>query len=352
MRDYLRSLMVFLLLMAGGASAEGDVVLLKSQRKITGVITEQNKSFIKMDIGSGMPVTYYWDQIENIQATPLEKAFDTSAPIEEPKEFLWEIKAPQATVYLFGTVHLGRQDMYPLPKPVEDAFNRSDVLVLEINADRFPPDVLQRKILEKALCPAGNRLVDLLPSETVQKLQEYLMARGILIDQFMGYKPWFVAMVLTKMQISALGFSEHWGVDKYLAGLAAKQQKQIMELEGIEEQLGFLDSLPNQAKFLEYSLISLAETESMLQDILSSWANGDASRLEELLITKMLKEAPDLEPIIDVFLTERNAAMVEKIKGYLNSQGTYFVAVGAAHLVGDKGIVTLLAETGYPGQQQ
>ena len=40
--------------------------------------------------------------------------------------------------------------------------------------------------------------------------------------------------------------------------------------------------------------------------------------------------------------TERNINMTEKIEKFLKKQGTYFVVVGAAHLIGKKGIIELL----------
>lgn len=333
------------------SSVAADIVTLKSQRTVSGVIIQQNDQFIKMDIGSGVPVTYYRDQIESIQSTPLESAFDTPNVFTEPKSFLWQVKTPRSTVYLLGSIHLGKKEMYPLAKVIEDAFAQSQSLVLEVNVDKMDTAALQKMVSDKASYPAGERLANHLPAGIMEKLQAYLMPRGILIDQFMGYKPWYVAMALTKMQISTLGFSEEWGVDRYFANMAKEQGKNILELENIEAQLDFLNDLPKQERFLEYSLVSLSETESMLGQILFSWAKGDAKNLEELLINKTLKESPDMEPVIQKVLIDRNEAMAEKIKGLIQSDGTYFVIVGAAHLVGPKGIVELLNKSGFAAQQ-
>ncbi|MNO04822.1 TraB family protein [compost metagenome] len=48
-------------------------------------------------------------------------------------------------------------------------------------------------------------------------------------------------------------------------------------------------------------------------------------------------------------LVDRNVKMTEKIEGYLKGKdsSTYMIAVGAAHMLGEKGIVTLLQEKGY-----
>ena len=67
-----------------------------------------------------------------------------------------------------------------------------------------------------------------------------------------------------------------------------------------------------------------------------------------VVIEKSLEEHPELSPILDVIIFQRNMKMAEKIKGYLSTDDTYFVVVGAAHLVGGKGIVSLLEKAGYP----
>jgi len=58
-----------------------------------------------------------------------------------------------------------------------------------------------------------------------------------------------------------------------------------------------------------------------------------------------------LAPIVVKLFDERNMRMTSKIEGYLNSSGSYFVIVGAGHLVGKRGIVELLKNKGYGVEQ-
>jgi uncharacterized protein YbaP (TraB family) len=71
----------------------------------------------------------------------------------------------------------------------------------------------------------------------------------------------------------------------------------------------------------------------------------------EAVITKSIKEDPKLVPIYEKLIYERNRRMVSKIEGYLKGNGTYFVVVGAGHLIGEKGIVETLGKKGYRVEQ-
>ena len=54
------------------------------------------------------------------------------------KHFLWQVDSPTTRIYLMGSIHLLRQDVYPLAPVIEEAFAASDILVLEADLT-FPP---------------------------------------------------------------------------------------------------------------------------------------------------------------------------------------------------------------------
>jgi uncharacterized protein YbaP (TraB family) len=47
------------------------------------------------------------------------------------KNFLWEVRSGTTTVYVLGSIHFLKQEMYPLDGIIEDAFDNSDILVME-----------------------------------------------------------------------------------------------------------------------------------------------------------------------------------------------------------------------------
>jgi len=50
-----------------------------------------------------------------------------------PKHFLWKVSGPKGVVYLLGTIHAGKADLYPLPSVIEDSFKETDTLIEEID---------------------------------------------------------------------------------------------------------------------------------------------------------------------------------------------------------------------------
>jgi hypothetical protein len=68
---------------------------------------------------------------------------------EEPsdgKHFLWQVDSPTTRAYLMGSIHLLRQDVYPLAPVIEDAFAASDALVLEADVFAEPHEELLEAI--------------------------------------------------------------------------------------------------------------------------------------------------------------------------------------------------------------
>jgi len=72
-----------------------------------------------------------------------------------------------------------------------------------------------------------------------------------------------------------------------------------------------------------------------------AWQSGDATAMQEV-ITSSVRDYPQLKPLMTKLLDERNTAMTAKIERFLQTPKSYFVAVGAGHLVGDKGILAQL----------
>jgi uncharacterized protein YbaP (TraB family) len=100
-------------------------------------------------------------------------------------------------------------------------------------------------------------------------------------------------------------------------------------------------------------LSSLVDTEKWADtfDLLTrAWQSGDAAAMAEV-ITRSVREYPQLEPLMTKLLDDRNTAMTAKIERFLQTPKTYFVAVGAGHLVGDQGILSQLRRKNFRVEQ-
>lgn len=262
------------------------------------------------------------------------------------RSLLWEVKSDTATVFLFGSVHYAKSDMYPLDSVVENSFEKSSILVLELDPQSIDQAEVLQQVMSKGMYPGDKTIKDELSSEVYAMLEEYIGNTGLPMAGFMKMKPVLLSIFLSQLKLTELGYSPEQGIDMYFAKKASGK-KSILELESAQEQMDLLFNLPDADLYLKYTIMDNSKTSGQIEGIMEAWKSGDADRMASLIIEETLQEYPELDALLDEILFKRNGKMVEKIRGYLNNDKTYFVVVGAAHLVGDRGIVKLLENAGF-----
>jgi uncharacterized protein len=207
-------------------------------------------------------------------------------------------------------------------------------------------------VMGSAFYSDGEALKDHLSAETYEQVENRLEELGVDIGTIETAKPWFVAMMISNLELQKLGFDPSYGIDKHFLDLATQQKKKIVELESFDAQIRLLEGFSDedQELFLSYEMSNEDSLQKDVQELMDAWKAGDADTVETLLF-KPLKENPELLPIYEELFYKRNELMVAKIEGYLKSKTGYFVVVGAGHLVGEKGIITLLQKKGYKVEQ-
>jgi uncharacterized protein len=269
---------------------------------------------------------------------------------QEGKSFLWRVRSSTSTLYLLGSVHFLKQENYPLNPGIEKAFAQSNVLAVEANiadSTNLNSDALVRK----ALYPENDSLEKHLSPETYEYVKKETGKMGLPLELIARQKPWVLALTLEALELMKLGFDPGHGIDAYFLS-KAQGSKKILELEGVDEQFNLLSSFSDkeQELFLLYTLKDLNLLSDETNRLVKAWSTGNVSGVESI-VTKTIKEDRRLEPIFKRLLDDRNKGMASKIEGYLKTKETYFVVVGAGHLVGDKGIVKMLKERGYSVEQ-
>ena len=262
---------------------------------------------------------------------------------------LWKIEGDNSEVYLFGSLHLGLPEFYPLAEEIDQQFRSADYLVFEVDPSNMLDPALAQTILQKAMLGPDEQLSDMISAETLATLESTLQSLGIPAQQFMRFRPWFITLTLTSQQMLSLGYLPNYGVEFYLHN-QKPADVEVLELESMDEQLAFLEELGSEA-FLEYTLNSMAEGKAMMQEMAEAWACANKPVLTDLLVNSFDigdMNAAEAEKLQALFLFERNKKMAVKIEDYINSgKGKYFVVVGAAHYLGDKSVVDLLQKKGY-----
>ena len=270
------------------------------------------------------------------------------------KSLLYKVSSASSTVYLLGSIHLAKPELYPLDKAIEHAYASSDVLVVELDAESPESTVAIQKVMAQlGLYKNGKSLKTELSAQTYDQLKEYTVKVGLSLQMLEPMKPWVVMLQLSVMEMMRLGYSPELGIDKHFVDQAKREQKSIIALETIQEQMALLsrDDKAYQDNLLRYTLESMSEMEPMLNSLSSSWKEGDAKTIEKMFLLSM-KDDTSLNEIYDALITKRNYKMTEKVQGFLKTDKDYFVVVGAGHVIGKEGIVDLLQKRGYKVDQK
>jgi uncharacterized protein len=262
--------------------------------------------------------------------------------LAEDRPFLWEVNADGAHAYLLGSMHFATKDIYPLDPAIEEAFSASETLVVEVDIDSADPLVLQQKMMAAGVFKDDRKLSDEIAPETLEKLQAFVAKRGVPFQMLDSMKPWLGSLMISILELQRLGFDPDLGIDKHFLGKARERGIPVEALESADFQIELLSSFADglEDDLIKYTLDYLDEIPETISQLVDVWKAGDAEALEKLVLdTEGLEKFP---AVYDKMFFERNVAMSDKIAKLLESDGNWFVVVGSGHLVGDRGVVSLL----------
>lgn len=269
---------------------------------------------------------------------------DATPQARVSKPLMWKASSPSATVYLLGSIHVGDSSMYPLPAAVESAFASSKVLAVEINVKALDQSKAIKLVQEYGIYSGDDVLSNHIPKETVAALNDFLDKAGLPKESFEKVKPWVAAVTVVAIALKQAGEDSALGVDMHFLN-QVKEPQRIDELESAEFQMSLFAaaSEQEQQEFLASALRQTAKTKEMIRKMQDAYISGDGDTLLALLNEQ--DQMP--KTLIKKLLEDRNVTMAERIETYLKGKEPCFVVVGAAHILGEKGIATLLQAKGY-----
>lgn len=252
--------------------------------------------------------------------------------------------APDApgTVHLLGSIHLGRDDLLPLPEAVEATFRRADVVVFELDLGKVFSTTFAT--VRRGFFWDGTTLETALTPETWKLLQQHAKETGMSLGLYARAKPWLMAMLVSVGELQQEGYSATGGIDQHLFERARTAGKEIRALETADQQLAIFDgfSLEEQDLYLRSTLEDSGQMEEQVDGLIDAWKRGD-----EAAIDAFLNDAgEEVPPLLERLLYRRNRAWVGQIRAMLREDRRFLVVVGAGHLVGEESVVDLLREGG------
>ncbi|MFC1745362.1 TraB/GumN family protein [Candidatus Riflebacteria bacterium] len=262
--------------------------------------------------------------------------------------YLWKVETEEACVYLLGSFHFFKKEMYPLDENIEDAFLNSDFLVLELELNNETQKKLHKRIQEEAKYKGNETLSQNISPELNERLRKYLKKNGKPVNLFEKFVPMYVSTFISSVELQRLGITPEAGIDFYFYNRASATRT-IISLETIDEQipiiLGTHFSKATNESFLKDTLEHIEDIPAQMDDGILAWSHGDALALDNLLLESLRKK--ETADFFEKAYVERNLKMLIKIEKFLKGKGNYFVIVGAAHLAGKKGLIELLQKKNY-----
>jgi uncharacterized protein YbaP (TraB family) len=188
-------------------------------------------------------------------------------------------------------------------------------------------------------------LKTVLKKTTYQALEEHMSSRGLPIANFEQLKPGMVAITLTMFELQRLGLVGT-GVDEFFSLKARDDGKAIGQLESAEKQLAFLSTLGDgrEDALITETLSEIQRLPQLMTALKAAWRQGDRGKIKELAITPIEKDFPN---VYQQLIVQRNMDWIPEIENMLKTKEVEFILVGAAHLVGEDGILSQLAARGY-----
>lgn len=279
---------------------------------------------------------------------PFAASAQVSTALPSARHFLWEVSSLTNTVYLFGTVHAGKKSWYPLPDRIEEAYEESPVLVVEA-------DILDTEALSKTAgafsYPPPDQLRNHVPAAAYADFLKLLPRYGVAEAQLASMKPFVAVSTLVFGEWGRNGYQGPYGVDAYFLRRAREDRKRVVELEGVQAQAQLMLSLTdaeNNAVF-EGTVKALDSglTGEQITGLVTAWQEGNPAGLLAVA-RKYNDKVPGAKQFEEKFIWSRHPEMVKKIEGFLAEQNSpHFIAVGALHLAGERGLVEMLKARGH-----
>ena len=256
---------------------------------------------------------------------------------------MWLVRDGDTEIALFGTVHaLPKGEAWMTPA-LKARFDAADTLVLEtvIPDDPF---ALAPLLAEIGLRPGLKPLTERVSAAVRPRLAPAAATAGLPLAALDRMETWLAAITLSEATLRSMGIVSDSGVEPALTARARAAKKAIVGLETPEQQLRYLDSLPeaDQAAMLEATLDDLKVARADTERLLGLWRAGDV----ETIAQEFAREAKASPLLTKVLLTDRNARWADWISGVMKRPGKVFLAVGAGHFGGPDGLLTLLKARG------
>lgn len=264
----------------------------------------------------------------------------------------YEARKGDLTIYVMGTLHVGKPSDYPLRKVVVDALRVSKSVAFELSPDDLT--MSQDDVQKYGMC-SRSCLPRLIPAPLWQKLRKRLHGNPAMLNEIRHMRPWLAALLVETLDSMGADLQTEYGTENQLENV---YRGRIVGLESLAEQMDAFTGLTGaqQNELLAQELaLTPARATAQVEELHRLWRAGDAelvfdwsqSKAEQVRQNVALAEAID-----DRILYSRNRRFVARMLFIADPGKPVFIAIGTLHLGGPRGVLQLLREHGYKVTQR
>lgn len=253
---------------------------------------------------------------------------------------LWKVIHPEQkdTSYLFGTIHIRDGRVFHFSDSLYRAIQQADVLLGELD---LTDKQAIRQHAASFLMPEGQSLRTYLSDSDYTLVKKYVKKHlGMYSLLLNKVKPIFISSLISD---DLLPKDQKYPLDLYLQQYAVKQGIAVGGIETIQEQVAVLDklSIEEQALLLVEQIKHIEEEKVLMEEMLRIYLSENLDSLDALVSEE---DMPD--EFNEAILVQRNRIMTERFIEQMKARKVV-LAVGAAHLCGNEGMIVLLRKQGY-----
>jgi uncharacterized protein YbaP (TraB family) len=261
---------------------------------------------------------------------------------------LFKVASGGHTMYLFGTMHVGLPEYFPLEPRILAALNSASVLALEIDMEQAQG--LAAAMEKHGKLAPGSDLFAKLSAQERPRLERALANVNIPAPAVSSFRPWFVASLLSLAEFGKLGYDPMLSVDTWLAKQAHNHKVRVVELESVDAQLDLFNRLSEKeevAYLMEtVDMMESGRQQRDMRQIVEAWASADKAAFEEIAARSEADTSLSGRFVQKVLIDERNVTLAARLEKLLASENHSVAAIGLLHLVGTASVPALLKAQG------
>lgn len=259
----------------------------------------------------------------------------------QENSLLWKVSGKDLSrpSYLFGTIHLICSADFVWTDAMKQSLTDAEKLCLEMDMDDMSVMMAATQGLMET---NGKKLSSYFTPAQYEKVSKFAKdSAGLDLAMMQMMKPIALQVMLTTGSAiceDAISYEEN------LMKRVKEDNKEVLGLESAEDQIRALESIPLDTVIKD--IVDMAEGKAAADDgefrkLIEAYKKQDLARLHDMIVA-----TGDMGMSTTVLLDDRNKKWAQAMPGIMRKNSVFF-AVGAGHLSGQAGVISLLRKQGY-----